>query len=661
MSRPQIALVAREIRPFGGGIGTYVAELARFLSRDADVSVFVSAARRDEMEEASVRRQTMLDGSVNLVFVPDSGDPGSYYGELHRYSARVLRALKREYGTRGPDLIEFQDYLGEGAVTLQARVTRDRFLAETPVTVRLNTSAEMCSVLDGYIDISDAARHIFALERFSLRFADRLLYGGGDVYGLYRRFYGAGALAPGQLVRQPLGPDGPIAPADDVAPPTDGPLRLLYLGRLERRKGVADLVRAMSVLTEDVSLTMVGGDTQTAPLGTWMRPLLEQAFDPDRPFWGGGAARIDLVDHVEPAEIPALIDRHHAVVIPSIWECWPAVGLETLAHNRPILATPVGGLQEMVQPRSGWLLGPERDANALADGIEALARDRMQITDLVEARGPRAVHEELCEPERLREFYLQTAPRRATRSSGARWTPPRPLVSIVIPYYRMSSYVQDTLDSVLAQTHPELEIVIVDDGSFELKDRIIAGLSGRHNVRVAVQPNSGLGAARNFGIKLSRGRYVGLLDADNLYEPRFVERAVEVLETDPEISYVSSWSRFIDEHGLPLGGPAAGYQPLGNFSELLKRENVAGDAAALVRRSIFDRGYWFSEELTSYEDWDFYYRLHAAGIFGHCIPERLMRYRVREGSMVREVGLQETLRLSGELLSSRLASEVAWR
>ena len=129
MSRLQIALVAREIRPFGGGIGTYVAELAQFLARDADVSVFVSAARRDEMEEPRVRRQTMLDDSVNVVYVPESPEPGSYYGPLHRYSAAVLRALRREYGSRGPDLIEFQDYLGEGAVTVQARVTHDRFLA----------------------------------------------------------------------------------------------------------------------------------------------------------------------------------------------------------------------------------------------------------------------------------------------------------------------------------------------------------------------------------------------------------------------------------------------------------------------------------------------------------------------------------------------------
>ena len=82
--------------------------------------------------------------------------------------------------------------------------------------------------------------------------------------------------------------------------------------------------------------------------------------------------------------------------------------------------------------------------------------------------------------------------------------------------------------------------------------------AGQRPVRVAVQPNSGLGAARNFGVKISRGRYVALLDADNLFEPSFIERAVDVLEADPEIVYVSCWSRYIDDRGIPQLGPGAG-------------------------------------------------------------------------------------------------------
>ena len=67
---------------------------------------------------------------------------------------------------------------------------------------------------------------------------------------------------------------------------------------------------------------------------------------------------------------------------------------------------------------------------------------------------------------------------------------------------------------------------------------------------------------------------------------------------------------------------------------------MAGDGAAVIRRRIFDRGYRYNPDLTSYEDWQLYRELHEAGLYGRVIPERLLQYRVREGSMLREVGLQ---------------------
>ena len=81
---------------------------------------------------------------------------------------------------------------------------------------------------------------------------------------------------------------------------------------------------------------------------------------------------------------------------------------------------------------------------------------------------------------------------------------------------------------------------------------------------VVTQMNQGLGAARNFGVLQSRGRYVFPLDCDNIAEPEFVARCVEILERRPEVAYVTSWSRYIDEDGTPRPGPDLGYQPLGN-------------------------------------------------------------------------------------------------
>ena len=128
-------------------------------------------------------------------------------------------------------------------------------------------------------------------------------------------------------------------------------------------------------------------------------------------------------------------------------------------------------------------------------------------------------------------------------------------------------------------------------------------------MRILTSVNAGLGAARNLGIPQSTGRYVLALDADNVLAPDFVERAVEILEEQvrrPPTYVVVAVRRRV---GTPFAGWDLGYEPLGNFAALNAKRNVAGDAMALMRRSLFDAGYGYSEELTSFEDWLLYRRL----------------------------------------------------
>ncbi len=155
-------------------------------------------------------------------------------------------------------------------------------------------------------------------------------------------------------VRYPLEwPDGPV-----VAPAlADGPLRLLYTGRCERRKGVHDLIEALTAFSEPWHLTIIGGDTPTAPLGLSMRRALELLAD--------GDPRIEFRDAVARDELPALMREHDAVVMPSRWECWPYVALEALGAGVPVIGTPVGGLGEMVEPGvTGWRVVGHRAGGA---------------------------------------------------------------------------------------------------------------------------------------------------------------------------------------------------------------------------------------------------------------------------------------------------------
>jgi glycosyltransferase involved in cell wall biosynthesis len=664
---PGIALVSREVYPFGGGgIGEYIASCARLLDAAGEVTIFTTS-----LHEEAYRRMVAEDDprmpphGVQVVFVPepDPSDLRGYFSPLHLYSARVLEALRQHYGSDGPRLVEFSDYLGEGAVTSQARRAGDPLLRSTRVAIRLHTTAEVCAILDGYLDPDFEQQVTYELERIALRDADAILWPGGDTLDFYKRFYGP-ALAPASQILNPFADLEEEEPRAELPRDPAAPIRLLYLGRYERRKGVQDLLRAVSSIESDeVRLTLVGGDTHTAPLGTSMRAQLELvAF---------GDQRIEFLDAVPRSELDRVIQAHDAVVLPSLWEAWPYVGLEALRVNRPLIATPAGGFTEMVRPDvNGWLTGSV-GAEPLAALIERLIFDREAVDRLRLEGLPAKSFGELTDATEIVDAY------EALLEEPARWDPPAkpsppsadpprraaveptrpPLVSVVIPYYGLPEHVGETVESIFAQTYPRLEVVVVNDGSFFEADWVLGELAARYPLAVVTQMNAGLGAARNFGIGQSRGRYIVPMDADNMLEPTFVERGVELLESQPDVAYVTTWSQFVDENGIEINH---GYQPLGNVTELGRVTNVAGDATSVIRRRLFELGFAYSHDLTSFEDWSFYRDLGENGHEGLVIPERLFRYRIRPESMLREIGAPREERLMREIDTHLAEGRIEW-
>ena len=289
--KPRVALVSREVAPFGGGgIGRYVSALAGLLAEDFEVTIFTTSRHQRAHSEALEGRPASLP-PAKLVFVrePRAWDARSSFSVLHAWSARVHEALLAEYGGSGPDLVEFADFLGEGCVTAQAKRTRSPALRDTTVCVRAHGTAEIYDVLDGFLPGELERSFTYELERYALRYADALLWAGGDILGSYERFYGADELAPARTVRHPFAWEG--AGEQPAAPRGEGPLKLLYLGRLERRKGVRTLVETLLGLEHrEWRLTIVGGDTETAPLGGSMRDLLESEL--------AGDARVSLLGAV---------------------------------------------------------------------------------------------------------------------------------------------------------------------------------------------------------------------------------------------------------------------------------------------------------------------------------------------------------------------------
>src|SRR5215208_7256201 len=122
----------------------------------------------------------------------------------------------------------------------------------------------------------------------------------------------------------------------------------------------------------------------------------------------------------------------------------------------------------------------------------------------------------------------------------------RPLVSVVIPCYNQAHFLGEAIESVLAQSHPNFEIIVVDDGSPDDTSEVAEHYP---EVRLVRQENQGLSAARNAGLARSEGEYVVFLDADDRLLPEALKTGVECLEAHPECAYVYGHFRVIASDG----------------------------------------------------------------------------------------------------------------
>jgi hypothetical protein len=354
-------------------------------------------------------------------------------------------------------------------------------------------------------------------------------------------------------------------------------------------------------------------------------------------------------------------EQHDLLVAPARFDVWPDGVLEAMAAGLPVLATPVGGLTEIVEDGvTGWFAegaGP----GPLRAGIERLLADRSLVREARGSGEPRRRALMLSDPERILEGYrAMFAELEPSRPSSLGAPPSEPLVTAVVPYYRSAEHVEEAIDSLFAQTHRRVEAMLVNDGSFEQADDVLLRLAERPGVRVVTQLNGGEATARKLAIKLAEGEFLVMLDADNVLEPEFLERALQAFRREPELAYVSCWLRFIGPDGSPHEG-SAGCAHIGNRVMRDDSINWDGDTLALVPRELLsDLGFFHDPEAATHTDWEFYRRLRDLGRFGMVVPEMLARYRVRPESLMRTWGDDTLERGWRESRDRRIERQVEW-
>ena len=204
-------------------------------------------------------------------------------------------------------------------------------------------------------------------------------------------------------------------------------------------------------------------------------------------------------------------------------------------------------------------------------------------------------------------------------------------VSIIVPCYNQAQYLPETLDSVLAQTYPNWECVIVNDGSPDNTDEVAKRYRDKdHRIKYVCQENKGLATARNVGIANSTGEYILPMDADDLIAPTYIEKAIGQFIEKPETKLVYCKGQTFGKSQNPM-----------NLVDYDYNTFIWGNCifcSALYKRSDYNKTNGYNPNMShGLEDWDFWLSLLKEDDVVFRIEEVLFYYRVKETSMVKDL------------------------
>jgi glycosyltransferase involved in cell wall biosynthesis len=220
-----------------------------------------------------------------------------------------------------------------------------------------------------------------------------------------------------------------------------------------------------------------------------------------------------------------------------------------------------------------------------------------------------------------------------------------PLVSVVIPTHNRAHYITEAIDSVLAQTYPQVEIIVIDDGSTDNTRDVVLAYGNR--VRYIHQPNfnQGPAAALNRGIRDARGTYIALLDDDDVWQRDKLALQIPVLEQDPALGFLGTdlyitdaSGRIVSRWGKPPEVPAT-------FAGLIDY-NMLGNSSVVIRKTVVDSVGGFDANLRTTQDYDLWLRMAKVARFACLgVPTTLWRIHGNNKHMNKVQKLEDRIRI----------------
>lgn len=633
-----------------GGIARYIDNFARYLAKAGHEVLVISRA-----EQAGVRE--IVPGYRLHAFRPnwdapagsESGRPVDdarfpynlfdYWTALSFQFAEVVKEIVEREGP--PDVIEAQEYNGIAYYLQQRQLTEPGYLEDVPVVINTHSPDFL---LRSYNEEPAYQFPVYwngQMEKACLYAADAVI---SPSRYLARQLE---ELLPDLAIEAFPLPWTDVSGIGGAPEPEIDSRAVLYLGRLEVRKGVLRLVAEAERLWSegaDFHLALAGADCGYTPRNTTVRQFIEKRYA----TWIA-SGHLRLPGALPHDELLALVRQQAVVVIPSIWENWPNTCIEAMSLGKVVVASVHGGQREMLgeDEQAGFLFSWDRP-QGLGEQLKkalSLAPDRRSAMGAEAKRRIAALcAPEVVLPKRLAHFERVVAAHarrrqfpfvnRHLRNSAVATQLPaihhQPgLVSAVVPFFNMGAYLRGTVESILASDYPQVEVVVVNDGSTEADSlAVLESVLAEHpdRVRVVHQANQGLAASRNTGVREAHGQYVVLVDADDQVAPGYISRAVHVLERYENVQIVFSWEQYFE--GSQDIFPGWNFE----FPYLLAH-NQTCPVCVVDRAAWLTHGQNKTAFAYNFEDFESWIRMVAAGCGGVCLHEPLTLYRIRRDGL----------------------------
>jgi glycosyltransferase involved in cell wall biosynthesis len=633
-----IWLLTSEYPPdYGGGIATYCYHSTQMLVKKGHkVTVFATV----EDSSLLLKIEKPQENLEIVRFSPNQTTQSNALGIYARMaydSANVIANFILENGP--PDVIESQEYLGLPYFLLQRRYLLDDVFQRIPIVVTAHTPNWICQKYDQQLEYRFPGYWISEMERFSLLAADRI------IYPSHKLFSEVDQELPQIKDRSLVIPN----PFEDISVVFSGKKfakrhGFLFSAKLERRKGIEPLLKTFEKLWNQgfsEPLFLMGDDwydeLNQRKMSEFINLKYQKFIEEKLLVWHGKQ---------KPTIVREKLDEVKALVLPSLFENYPYAVLEAMASGCPVLVSSSGGHSEIVQDGINGFVFSHTKPEELGQKLQTLAGcSENEFTNLSLAAQSRVI--ELSGYEKVAPLkegaYEETIEKTGTtrifpfirgsekiiqKSITSIDQNSKGLLSVVIPFYNLGDFIEDTLKSLSKIKKIPTEIIIVDDGSTdELSINNLRSLQMNYSFNLIQKKNEGLSIARNIGAELAKGEFLAFLDADDCIDPDYYLEAIKILNHYENVHFVGCWAEYF--------GDVSSYWPTWSPEPPYILVHNSINTSALVYRKEMFLSYGKNDPDMSLimEDYESLISLLENEIRGVSIPKPYFKYRVRNDSM----------------------------